>query len=194
MHPEGSDRRRRLLQAVLASDNPGDLKDLSRALVQDLADTGDEVELDDNDDLRAAKILTALHEATLRGDLLLEIAGRDRLVRHWHRFYETGDRWFQWAQQAVFGLIPRVGCLSLEEAWDLVIALVEAASDATLVYVGASPLEDLLWANPQEVLTKIEATAPTNARLQRALFHTWQGSVPTEIYARVQDIAKNSTD
>ena len=51
---------------------------------------------------RDSKVATALQSALfLRGKLVADIVGRDHLAVTWCRFNDTGDRWDQWAQQAV---------------------------------------------------------------------------------------------
>lgn len=64
--------------------------------------------------------------------------------------------------------------------------------EAVIGVIGASPIEDLLAREPVAVAALIEAEAPANERLRRALDHTWQFTTPTEIFTRVKRLAQSA--
>lgn len=60
-----------------------------------------------------------------------------------------------------------------EEAWRLILALVERAPDAALGFVAAGPIEDLIFGRGAEFADRIEAEARQNPRFRVALDMTW---------------------
>jgi hypothetical protein len=74
-----------------------------------------------------------------------------------------------------------------EAAWALTIELVARASDdATLAYVAAGPLEDLICEHPHVVIEWVEGRAAQDARFRKAIAGVWGWSrMPEEIRARL---------
>jgi hypothetical protein len=101
------------------------------------------------------------------------------------------DRWAE--QDAITEFIGIGGTMTIEEAWSLMLQLLEAApNDRVLGVIGASPIEDLLARDPVLVTAWIEDEARDNVRLRRALSHTWRmPSVPDELFRRVKQLAQD---
>jgi hypothetical protein len=118
-----------------------------------------------------------------------------RLVESWCRWYHLQDPADRWAEQEVIDDIT-LGQRSVEDGWSLTLRLLEEApSDIVLGIIGASPIEDLLGRDPVLVTGFIEAAAPGNERLRRALSHTWKmPSVPDDLYMRVKGHAQKDLD
>jgi hypothetical protein len=71
-----------------------------------------------------------------------------------------------------------------DEAWSLILALVEASrSDLELAYVAAGPLEQLARCNGHHVI--IEAEAAANERFRLALSGVWRSSIPRSVWDRL---------
>ncbi|SRR6266545_2957269 len=90
-----------------------------------------------------------------------------------------------WASDAFEALVRT----DPDEAWPLIIdVLNRAADDATLAYIAAGPLENLIVLHSSRVIDRIEATARRNEQFRRALTGVWaQGDIPEEISKRLEN-------
>lgn len=77
-----------------------------------------------------------------------------------------------------------------DAAWWITVELVARASDdATLGYVAAGPLEDLLCQHPYVIIDRVEGRARQDARFRKALAGVWGSSrIPKDICARLDDL------
>lgn len=89
----------------------------------------------------------------------------ERLIAAW---FEYQRNW--WASGALQDL-----CASdPEAAWPILLRMVSLAeNDELLETIGAGPLEDLLQAHGPALVTRVEAEAPTNPKLRKALANVW---------------------
>jgi hypothetical protein len=78
-----------------------------------------------------------------------------------------------------------------EEAWKVLLALIEhAPDDAALAYVAAGPLEELLVAYGTRVIERVETMARRDRRFRDALEGVWQSTIPDAIWERVTRFRK----
>jgi hypothetical protein len=116
-----------------------------------------------------------------------------RLVESWCRWYDTHDPEDRWAEQDALSEFAGIrASVTLEDAWLLTLRLLDAApNDKVLGVIGASPIELLLDRDPVLVTSWIEDEAQNNVKLRRALSHTWQSSVPNDLYTRIKQLAQD---
>jgi hypothetical protein len=107
------------------------------------------------------------------------------LVAAYFRQYRNGGETDFWAFEEV-GKRVTFGN-DEEDAWAVMIALVEAADDESLAYVGAGPLEDLVRRFGTDLILRIEKTARTNLKFRECLGSIWlsEGALPDWVLARV---------
>ena len=68
-----------------------------------------------------------------------------------------------------------------ESAWWITVELIALASDdATLAYVAAGPLEDLLCKHPRVIIDRVEHRAREDARFLKAVAGVWGSSRMTQ--------------
>ena len=80
-----------------------------------------------------------------------------------------------------------------ESAWEVIVEVISRASDdATLGYVAAGPLEDLICEHPHLVIERVETRARQDARFRKAVAGVWGSNrMPKEIRARLDVIVAN---
>ena len=180
-----------LIAAIDGSQDPHGLRELGHSLLQFW-------ELDDrwrsqlrDQARRDPKVATALQSASLLNErIVADIIGWDHIALTWCRYYEQHNPWDQWAEQTLIPLFINRQSLPTDEAWHVVLQLLQAApDDKVLGNIGASPIEDLLSSDPENVARLIESEADNNPRLRRALAHVWQQTIPTETFDRVKRLA-----
>ena len=117
---------------------------------------------------------------------------RQHVAESWCRWYDRQNPDDQWAETEVIDGIT-LGQESVEEGWATVLALLtEARSHKVLGVIGASPIEDQLARDPSIVAGWIQAEAPSNEPLRRALSHLWRMPlVPDDIFTAVKALAQN---
>jgi hypothetical protein len=73
-----------------------------------------------------------------------------------------------------FGALQDLCASDPEAAWPILLRIVSLAeNDELLESIGAGPLEDLLQAHGHTLVARLEAEAPTNPKLQKALASAW---------------------
>lgn len=74
-----------------------------------------------------------------------------------------------------------------EQAWPLVVAIVQRAPDpAVLNNVAAGVLEDILCVHATELIDRVEALARTDDQFRRALADVWGWTrIPADVRARM---------
>jgi hypothetical protein len=99
-----------------------------------------------------------------------------------HRTQDEADFWAfdEVADRVTYGEDPH-------RAWELVLALVEAAEDTNLGYVGAGPLEDLVTRFGPQLIAEIESQARRDPKFRACLGTIWlsKGNLPADILSRV---------
>jgi len=103
--------------------------------------------------------------------------------------YEQPDSHF-WA----YLLLHRMADKRPERAWPLVLAVVHRTSDPVILnYVAADILEDILCADPQGLVDRVETLARTEPHFKQALSDVWgRNRMPADIRARL-DVAVAGT-
>jgi len=101
-----------------------------------------------------------------------------RVARAWLKHTRRPEWLFLWVMDL---------CEALpDEAWPLILALVEVArTDIELACVVAGPLEQLVRCNGHQVIGRIEAEAATNERFRLALSGVWRSSIPKSVWDRL---------
>jgi hypothetical protein len=94
---------------------------------------------------------------------------RARLVEVWLRHARDRREEDFWAWDEVFDVVQR----DARAGWDLVLALVAAASDDLLPAVGVGPLEDLIGEHVDVVIDKVVSQAADDPRFRDALAQSW---------------------
>jgi hypothetical protein len=106
-------------------------------------------------------------------------------------------RWFSnrrdedlWACEAVNARVAHAA--NPPDAWALVVALVAAADDDSLEFVGAGPLEDFVRNFGSSYIDTIEAAARADSKFSRCLGRVWltQGDVPPDVLVRVVEASQ----
>jgi hypothetical protein len=80
-----------------------------------------------------------------------------------------------------------------ETAWPIILEIIKNASDdATLAYVAAGPLEDLICEHPHLVIQRVELCATRDARFRKTLAGVLGSNrMPKEIRARLDALVAN---
>jgi hypothetical protein len=75
-----------------------------------------------------------------------------------------------------------------EDSWDLMTAIIRAAPDEALGYIGAGPVEDMVRHHGSALVEWIEGEARRDPRFQFALGCIWinRGDLPAPILERLQ--------
>ena len=109
----------------------------------------------------------------------------NELVTVYHRYGVTNSPDDFWAWDRV-GEIIRGS--DVEQAWQLVVALIRASTDERLPYVGAGPVEDLVVYHAPALIDLIEGEAQRDPRFRDALASIWliAEDLPPAILARLQ--------
>lgn len=73
-----------------------------------------------------------------------------------------------------------------ERCWDLILAVIDVdEEEPVLAALAAGPLEDLLAAQGDRFIARIEGRARCDAAFRRMLGHAWRNAVADAIWARV---------
>lgn len=110
---------------------------------------------------------------------------RERLVREYIAYGEAppGQEKWGWASDRMFSLL---GSLP-ELAWELIVDMIERApSDASLGFIAASPLEDLLSKDGPDFIDRVEKRALESAQFRRALGMLRRLGMSEDVWRRVQ--------
>ena len=114
----------------------------------------------------------------------------DDYLAHASECFRDGDRdryFAAWEQ--VYSMVHE----QPDEAWTLILELIDRASDElTLAYIAAGPLEDLInWHGPASI-DRIEARALADPKFRRALRGVWPREGPdNEVVRRVLFLVKD---
>jgi hypothetical protein len=101
----------------------------------------------------------------------------EELLSSWFASEQTS-----WAFDTVWGLTRH----NPDRLWAITKALVMAApDDATLSYIGAGPLEDLLSSYGEQFIGLIEQQAAVDAKFKFCLAGVWRSGMSEEIWQRV---------
>jgi hypothetical protein len=110
-----------------------------------------------------------------------------------NRLSEEGERllssWFEYEQTFwAFDTVWELTCNDPERLWTITKALVTAAPDeATLGYIGAGPLEDLLSGYGEQFIERIEQQAAADAKFRLSLAIVRQSGMSDELLRRVKN-------
>ena len=78
-----------------------------------------------------------------------------------------------------------------ELAWQLIAEMIERSpSDASLGFLAASPLEDLLSEHGQAFIARVEQRAAQSSKFRRALGMVWRLEMTDDVWQRVQQAAR----
>jgi hypothetical protein len=81
-----------------------------------------------------------------------------------------------------------------ELAWQLIAEMIERApSDASLGFLAASPLEDLLSEHGPAFIACVEQRAAESPKFRRALGKVWRLGMTDDVWQRVQQAARLGT-
>jgi hypothetical protein len=96
-----------------------------------------------------------------------------------------------WARDALDAMVRN----DPDAAWPLLIDLVNSSpDDATLAYIAAGPLEDLIVLHGVTMIDRIESTAATNGRLRRALTGVWvEGDILPQLFERLKALTRSES-
>jgi len=110
-------------------------------------------------------------------------AAHERLARAWFDEWEPDEPQWGWASDWLFERVWDAP----QEAWPLIVALVEyAPSTDLLACVAAGPLEDLLCLHGPQFIEQVEAQARRSKRFRRCLVGVWGWSrMDPAVYARL---------
>ena len=112
------------------------------------------------------------------------------LVAGWIRYaQEKRDADF-WAFDKVNEIVRN----DRQEAWRLILALVERAPDDLLGRVGAGPIEHFVRDHHTAVIEQVADEACANARFRDALSWMWfrQGEVPSHVERQLLAVTNNA--
>jgi hypothetical protein len=109
----------------------------------------------------------------------------NELVTAYHRYGATSADEDFWAWERV-GEIVRGA--DPERAWELAVALVRASTDERLGYIGAGPIEDLVYWHGLALIDWIEGEAKRDPRFREALASIWlvADDIPKSVLSRLQ--------
>jgi hypothetical protein len=131
-------------------------------------------------------------EADTVEEILLAIPlDRERLIREYIAYGEAplGEENWGWASDRMYSLLEGVP----ELAWTLIVQMVERApSDASLNFIAASPLEDLLSKDGPLFIDRVEKRAVESTRFRRALGMVWRLGMNEMVWQRVQNAARGT--
>ena len=107
------------------------------------------------------------------------------LVAGYLRHYATQAEADSWAFDEVTDRI--LDGTDPESAWELVRALIAAADEAALDYVGAGPLEEVVRKHAVQLIDRIEAAAKRDPKFGACLGRIWlaESDLPAAVCARV---------
>jgi hypothetical protein len=110
---------------------------------------------------------------------------RERLMQEYIGYGEAPDgqeKW-GWASARMISILKGVP----ELAWTLIVEMIERApSDASLGFLAASPLEDLLSDNGPDFIDRVEQRAFENQKFRRAVGMLRRLGMTDDVWRRVQ--------
>jgi hypothetical protein len=115
---------------------------------------------------------------------------RERLIQEYIAYGEAprGQENWGWASARMYALLEGVP----ELAWALIVEMIERApSDASLGFLAASPLEDLLSENGIDFIDRVEQRARESRPFHRALGMLRRLGMTDDVWRRVQSSAKS---
>ena len=131
-------------------------------------------------------------EADTVEDILAAIPlDRERLMQEYIAYGEAslGQENWGWASNRMYSLIERVP----ELAWTLILEMIERApSDASLGFIAASPLEELLSKDGPDFVDRVEKRAVDSSQFRRALGMLRRLGMTDEVWRRVQLAARTT--
>ncbi len=114
---------------------------------------------------------------------------RERLMHEYIAYGEApdGEEDWGWASDRMHSLLEAIP----ELAWQLLVEMIERApSDASLSFLAASPLEDLLSKDGPAFIERVETRAGENAKFRRAVGMLRRLGMTDEVWRRVQQAAR----
>jgi len=76
-------------------------------------------------------------------------------------------------------------------AWSLIeILMAEAGSEDIRSDIAAGPLEDLLTQYPYAFIDRVEDRSRKDPVFRSCLREVWQGTIPDDVWQRIQDVSK----
>ncbi len=110
---------------------------------------------------------------------------RERLMREYIGYGEApdGEENWGWASDRMYSLLE----VFPERAWELIVEMIERApSDASLGFLAASPLEDLLSKDGPVFIDRVEQRAAGSVKFARALGMLNSLGMTDDVWERVQ--------
>ena len=97
------------------------------------------------------------------------------------------ESWFDYEQTSwAFGKVWEITGNDPERLWMIVKDLVnEAPDEATLSYIGAGPLEDLLCGCGEQFIERIEQEVVTNKKFRFCLAGVWKSTIRDDLWDRI---------
>jgi hypothetical protein len=117
---------------------------------------------------------------------LYKLFGREHVVSVWIRYHTSHNEFDFWAWEMAQGLVRE----DPDEAWQLILSLIEKAPYAEMVAViGAGLTEDFIMAHAALFIDRIEEEASRNARLKEALANVWIMRLDPDLFDRIEQAA-----
>jgi hypothetical protein len=116
---------------------------------------------------------------------------RERLMAEYIGYGEApmGEEKWGWASDRMFSILAEVP----ELAWILIVEMIDRApSDASLGFLAASPLEDLLSERGPDFVDRVEARATARHQFRRALGMLRRLGMTDDVWRRVQLAARRA--
>lgn len=110
---------------------------------------------------------------------------QERLMREYIGYGEApgGEENWDWASDRMYSILTGVP----ELGWKLIIEMIERApSEASLGFLAASPLEDLLSEHGSDFIVRVEQRALKNEKFRRALGMLRRLGMTDEVWNRVR--------
>ena len=101
-----------------------------------------------------------------------------RLAQAW-----VENETLQWAFDEVLEVVQSH---PVDDAWRLVLTLVDRADSDALGAVAAGPLEDFLAARGMIVMNRVEEKANADPKFRKALRGVWRSGMPDDVWSRVR--------
>jgi hypothetical protein len=114
---------------------------------------------------------------------------RERLMCEYIAYGEAprGQEHWGWASERMYSILEAIP----ELAWELIAEMMERApTDASLGFLAASPLEDLLSKDGPLFITRVEKRAAENVKFRRALGMLRRLGMTDDVWQRVQRAAR----
>ena len=117
---------------------------------------------------------------------------REGLMREYIAYGEAapGEENWGWASDRMYSLLEALP----ELAWELIVEMIDRApSDASLGFIAASPLEELLSKDGPAFIDRVEKRAAENRQFGRALAMLRRLGMTEDVWQRVQKSAVQLT-